>query len=227
MRTLQLLVSIVLAARAAAVSVTINAAQTFQTMDGFGFSEAFTRANDVKGLPAASQKQTLDLLFNRTTGAGLTILRNRIGSGGSGDSIEPTSPGSPSAAPKYVWDGNDTGQFWFSQQALAYGVTTFYADPWSAPGFMKTNGNEAGGGYLCGVTGESCASGDWRTAYGNFLVQYVKYYQQAGIPITHLGLFNEPDFTCVRVALVGRCGLTRGVHTARATRQCSRTARKP
>ncbi|KAJ6477869.1 glycoside hydrolase [Mycena vitilis] len=179
----------------AQVTVTVNVAQTFQTMDGFGFSQAFGRANDIKGLPAASQEQALDFLFNTTRGAGLTILRNRIGSGGTGDSIEPTSPGSPTTMPTYVWDDNDAGQVWFSQQAQSYGVKTFYADPWSAPGFMKTNGNEANGGFLCGVTGETCSSGDWKQAYANFLVQYVRFYAQEGINITHLGLFNEPDFT--------------------------------
>lgn len=92
---------------AAGVTVTVNLNTTYQTMDGFGFSEAFSRANDVKGLPTTQQKQTLDYLFSTTAGAGFTILRNRIGSGGSGDSIEPTSPGSPSATPTYHWDGND------------------------------------------------------------------------------------------------------------------------
>ncbi|KZV74432.1 carbohydrate-binding module family 1 protein [Peniophora sp. CONT] len=180
---------------ATAVTVTVSVGQTFQEMDGFGFSQAFGRANDVKNLPAAQQKQTLDLLFNTTTGAGMTILRNRVGSGGTGDSIEPTSPGSPSATPKFVWDGNDSGQVWFSQQAQSYGVDTFYADAWSAPAFMKTNNNENNGGYLCGVTGETCSSGDWKQAYANFLVQYVKYYASVGITVTHLGFLNEPDYT--------------------------------
>ena len=57
---------------------------------------------------------------------------------------------------------------WFSKQAISYGVKTIYADAWSAPGFMKTNCNEANGGYLCGTTGHSCSSGDWRQAYANF-----------------------------------------------------------
>jgi O-glycosyl hydrolase len=48
--------------------------------------------------------------------------------------------------------------------------------------------------YLCGTTGHSCSSGDWRQAYANFLVQYVKYYAQEGIPITHIGFLNEPDY---------------------------------
>ena len=59
---------------------------------------------------------------------------------------------------------------------------------------MKTNGQEINGGYLCGVTGKSCGSGDWKQAYANMLVQYVKYYQQEGINVTHLGFLNEPDY---------------------------------
>lgn len=93
-----------------AVTVTVDIGTTYQEIDGFGFSQAFGRANDVKNLPAAQQKQTLDLLFNTTNGAGMTILRNRVGSGGLGDSIEPNSPGSSNATPMYVWDGDDSGQ---------------------------------------------------------------------------------------------------------------------
>ena len=49
------------------------------------------------------------LLCNTTTSAGSSILRNRISSGGSSDSSELESPGSPSVT-NYVWDGNDTDQ---------------------------------------------------------------------------------------------------------------------
>ncbi|KAJ7364633.1 glycoside hydrolase [Mycena albidolilacea] len=179
----------------AQTTVTVQAGTTFQTMDGFGFSEAFGHANDLFNYPAAEQKQVLDLLFNTSTGAGMTIIRNRIGSGGSGDSILPTSPGCPTCTPKYVWDGSDGHQVWFSQQAMAYGVKTIYADAWSAPGFMKTNGVEINGGTLCGVTGATCASGDWKQAYANFLAQYIKFYQQSNVTITHVGFLNEPEFS--------------------------------
>ncbi len=178
----------------AQTSITVNVGSTLQQIDGFGVSQAFGRASQFKALSTTQQKQGLDYLFSTTTGAGLTIIRNRIGSGGSGDSIEPNSPGSPGSTPTYVWDGDDSGQVWFSKSAMSYGVSTIYADAWSAPGFMKTNGNQGNGGYLCGVTGETCSSGDWRQAYANFLVQYVKYYAQAGISITHLGFLNEPDY---------------------------------
>lgn len=191
----KLAVAICLGLGAAQTSVQVDLTTNYQTIDGFGFSGAFGRASEFQALNSTAQAQGLDLLFSTTTGAGMTIVRNRIGSNGTGDSIEPTSPGSPSATPTYVWDDDDAGQVWLSQQAMSYGVSTFYADAWSAPGFMKTNGEDIGGGYLCGTTGHTCSSGDWRLAFANFLVEYVQLYQQAGIPITHLGFLNEPDYT--------------------------------
>ncbi|WP_443274282.1 glycoside hydrolase family 30 protein [Streptomyces sp. KR80] len=176
-----------------ATSATINGSTRFQPIDGFGFSEHFGRADIMRGsqgLPAQRQREVLDLLLNRSTGAGLSILRLGIDSG-----IQPTDPGGPNATPKYVWDRDDDGQVWLAQQAKAYGVTRFYADAWSAPGYMKTNGTDANGGTLCGLAGASCASGDWRRAYANFLVQYAKFYAQEGISITDLGFVNEPDYT--------------------------------
>jgi len=126
----------------AQTSITLNPGTTYQTIDGFGFSQAFGRANELQSASATTQKKALDLLFSTESGAGFAIIRNRIGSGGSGDSILPTSPGSPSGTPKYVWDGKDSGQVFFSKAAMSYGVKTIYADAWSAPGFMKTSGAE-------------------------------------------------------------------------------------
>ncbi|KAI8313130.1 hypothetical protein K4K59_004954 [Colletotrichum sp. SAR11_240] len=175
--------------------ITVDTSSKLQKIDGFGFSQAFGRAKEFQNAPSALQKEALDLLFSTDKGAGFSIIRNRIGSGGKGDSILPTSPGSPSSKPTYSWDDDDSGQVWFTKQAVSYGVKQIYADAWSAPGFMKTSGNEATAGYLCGTTGHTCSSGDWRQAYADFLVQYIKYYQQAGLNVTHLGFLNEPDFS--------------------------------
>lgn len=181
--------------------ISVNAHTRFQQVDGFGFSEAFQRARDIygkDGLSPENRTRVLDLLFSDTRGAGLTIVRNGIGSSNSSikdfmNSIEPFSPGSPSALPHYVWDRNDSGQVWLSHEAASYGVNTFYADAWSAPGYMKTNDDDSNGGYLCGVSNTSCASGDWKQAYANYLVQYIRFYQQVGIKVTHLGFLNEPQ----------------------------------
>ncbi|MFI9833966.1 glycoside hydrolase family 30 beta sandwich domain-containing protein [Streptomyces sp. NPDC051913] len=181
--------------RAATVTgtATVDGSATYQPIDGFGFSEHFGRAEIMhgsQGLPAAKQRELLDLLLSRSTGAGLSILRLGIDSG-----IQPTDPGGPNATPQYVWDGVDKGQVWLAKEAKAYGVNRFYADAWTAPGYMKTNGTDANGGTLCGLSGADCASGDWRKAYADFLVQWARFYGQEGVRITDLGFTNEPDWT--------------------------------
>jgi glucosylceramidase len=180
---------------------TIDLGNQLQPIDGFGVSQAFQRAavmNGLYGLTPENQREVLDLLLDQETGAGLSILR--LGIGSSSDevydhmkSIQPTDPGGPDAEPQYVWDGYDGGQVWLAQEAQSYGVERFYADAWSAPGYMKTNGSDANGGTLCGLPGASCDSGDWRQAYADYLLQYVRFYAQEGIEITDLGFTNEPD----------------------------------
>lgn len=60
---------------------------------------------------------------------------------------------------------------------------------------MKTNGRDTNGGTLCGVPGANCASGDWRQAYADYLVAYIRFYAEAGVKISHLGFLNEPDYS--------------------------------
>jgi glucosylceramidase len=177
----------------AASAATINGSSVSQPIDGFGFSEAFGRTGAIRAMSASNQQQVLDLLFSPTTGAGLNILR--LGISSTSSSIQPTSPGGPNATPRYVWDGNDDGQVWLAKQAQSHGVSRFYANAWSAPGYMKTNGDEANGGSLCGLSGATCASGDWRRAYANYLIQYTRFYAQEGVPITDLAFTNEPNWT--------------------------------
>lgn len=139
-----------LAAQAAGqTAITVTTATTYQTVDGFGFSQAFGRAKEFQSADATMAKTALDYLFDTATGAGFSIIRNRVGSNGTGDSIEPTSPGTSSNTPTYVWDGDDSGQVWFTKQAVSYGVKTIYADAWSAPGFMKTSGSDQLAGSVC------------------------------------------------------------------------------
>lgn len=170
--------------RQAGSTITVDLSKTYQTIDGFGTSEAFQRAVQMSKLPEDGQREALDLLFSTTKGAGLTILRNGIGSSPdmSSDhmvSIAPKSPGSPKNPLIYAWDGSDNKQLWVAQEAQnTYGVKTIYADAWSAPGYMKTNGNDANGGSLCGVSGTNCGSGDWKQPYADYLTRCVLLWEK-------------------------------------------------
>ncbi|GAA3036023.1 glycoside hydrolase family 30 beta sandwich domain-containing protein [Streptosporangium longisporum] len=164
----------------------------YQEMDGFGVSTAFRRGELLRNLSTAQQNDVFRLWFDRETGAGLSILRLGIGASPTGSpydkmvSIQPQNPGGPDAPPRYVWDGDDGAQVWTAKVAQSYGIKRFYANAWSAPGYMKDNGSENNGGTL---------KPEWRAAYARYLAQYTKFYAQEGIKITDLGFTNEPDYT--------------------------------
>jgi O-glycosyl hydrolase len=186
-----------LAAKTAPPTVTVQGHVAYQKIAGFGVSEAFGQANGIRYAPAKIQGKVLSLLFGTVSGAGLTILRNRVGAG-AGSTIEPKAPASPAAAPAYVplsAAGDDDGQLWLAQTIKkGFHVTNVFADAWSAPPFMKTNDSASNGGTLCGVPGTSCTSGDWRQAYASYLRQYAADYKAAGVPLSYVGPMNEPDW---------------------------------
>ena len=93
--------SAVLAVAQAAV-VHVNPHTRYQQYDGIGVSEAFQRSLVLHELNTASQNLALDYLFSNTKGAGMTILRNGLGSSPDDPfdlmkSIAPTAPASNSS----------------------------------------------------------------------------------------------------------------------------------
>lgn len=81
--------------------VTVDLTKRYQTIDGFGFSGAFQRANLIVNLKDPKQSEVLNLLFNTTTGAGFSIVRNGIGSSKTSqndwmNTILPNCPATPS-----------------------------------------------------------------------------------------------------------------------------------
>ena len=159
--------------------VKVDPGQVDQPIDGFGFAEAF-REPVIAALPPSQQQRLGALLFSPRTGAGMSIVR--FGLGG------PTDPGDPISGP-----GDVTDQVWLGKLAEKFGVSQFYADAWSAPGKMKTDGSLDNGGFLCGLPGMKCLSGDSRQAYANYLTAQAKGFAEHGIPLTAVGSVNEPE----------------------------------
>ena len=162
-----------------AAAVTVQAGQVHQAVDGFGFSEAF-REPVIAALPQAEIQQVGQDLFSATAGAGMSIVR--FGLGGA------TDPGDPIQGP-----GDVSDQVWLGHLAEQFGVRQFYADAWSAPAQFKTNDSLDNGGYLCGVPGETCASGDARPGYAAYLAGQAKGFAQNGIPLEAVDFVNEPE----------------------------------
>jgi glucosylceramidase len=188
------------------VQVFVNAAVRHQTMIGGGCSGAFGVACDQTGghgLSPTNQQLVSDYLFNENVG-GLSILRNRVGSSPT-DGILGSCPPTPSSTFNYTTLGAndstaDSCQLKLTQQALLANPDLFiYADAWSAPGCFKTDETDINGGLICGVRGSNCTH-DWRQAYADYLVRYVKLYEEKGINVSLLGAYNEPDFNPVSYA---------------------------
>lgn len=159
----------------AAAQVTVGTT-SYQEIDGFGFADAFGQVGNLQAMPSSVQSAVTNLLFSPTTGAGLDIVRFGLGA---------TSADGGA--------GNLADQEFLGQQALNYGVHTFYGDAWSAPAEFKTNGSQANGGYLCGVPGETCTAGDFRQAYADYLAAEAEAFAQAGLPLVAVDPVNEPE----------------------------------
>ena len=68
-------------------------------------------------------------------------------------------------------------------QAIIGKNLVFYASPWSPPAFMKTNKNMLRGGKLLP---------EFRQAWANYYVKFIKAYENQGIPVWGLTIQNEP-----------------------------------
>jgi glucuronoarabinoxylan endo-1,4-beta-xylanase len=165
---------------------TISWNRTAQEIDGFGASGAFHMAGNLMKFPEPQRSEVLDALFSTTKGAGLSIVRNFVGDGGSWGS-ETNGP-SPSIEPEegvWNWTG-DEDEIWLMREAAKRGCPRNMSTVWSPPAWMKTNNNVIGGRLRP----------DKYQAYAEYLSMYVRGYKEHhNIDIYAISLANEPDVT--------------------------------
>ncbi|AHF89222.1 glycoside hydrolase family 30 [Opitutaceae bacterium TAV5] len=166
-----------------AASVTLTRSTTYQTFWGFGASANDPVATLYNDYNATTRAAILDKLFGTTSGgAGLSIVRLEIN-----PFTEAEDPVQTTCLPADgVWDWEtDEYQRWFAEEAIARGVTQFYAVPWSPPGWMKTNGSPANGGYLAEENYDK---------FADYIKTWVDHYRNVfGIPVKWVSVQNEPN----------------------------------
>ncbi|WP_246158763.1 RICIN domain-containing protein [Catellatospora sichuanensis] len=171
--------------------IDVNAAQTFQAIDGFGASITDSSAALLYGLPAAQRDQVMRSLFSPGEGIGMSFLRQPIGAS---DFV---------SGPHYTYNDLPSGQTDLNQtrfsiahdearilpllrQALQLNPgLKIMASPWSQPAWMKTNNSLAGGR----IKDDPAYFRSWAL----YLVKFVQAYQAAGVPIYALTVQNEPQ----------------------------------
>jgi glucuronoarabinoxylan endo-1,4-beta-xylanase len=167
----------------AASVVTLDAAQRFQTMQGFGTTErlfddphvtnTFDAATNrgAAVIPAAEQSKILDALY---TDLGLTRMRIHPSDGGL---IEPVNDnGDPNVADltkfNFAWKNSD-GYITLVKSAAARGLTTFYGSPLGFEKWM-TESNPA--------------------EYAEWAFVLLRYWRDRGVEMPYYSLKNEPGY---------------------------------
>ena len=163
---------------------TVDWNRTAQEIDGFGASGAFHMASNLMKFPEPQRSEVLDALFSTSKGAGLSIVRNFVGDGGSwGSEINGPSPSIEPEEGVWNWTG-DEDEIWLMREAAKRGCPRNMSTVWSPPAWMKTNGNVVGGSLRP----------DKYLAYAEYLSMYVRGYKEHhNLDIYAISLANEPD----------------------------------
>ncbi|MDP4183196.1 MAG: glycoside hydrolase [Bacillota bacterium] len=170
----------------AAGAVTLDWGTNYQTIDGFGISEAFHQSNNIALLGTTKQKEIYDLLFSTTKGAGFSIFRSILGDGGTwGNATDgPNKSMEPSES---TWDWKQTNDDQIPMIKTIqtdYGIKNILYTVWSPPAWMKSNNSTAKG----------TIRSDKYQAYATYLAEHIKNYKtKFGVEITHIGISNEPN----------------------------------
>lgn len=184
------------------VEININPEITFQTIENFGASDAWS-CQYVGKWPDDQRNRIADLLFSleenadgSPKGIGLSCWRFNIGAG-SAEQHGETKIGDPWRRTEcfllpdgtYNWN-KQKGERWFLQAAKTRGVEQFIGFANSPPVWMTKNGRaNSDGGNSMNLPKENLAK------FSSFLVEVTKNIQQnQGILFDYLSPVNEPQW---------------------------------
>lgn len=169
--------------------IQIDTAQEFQTVDGFGYTLTGGSASLINQLGAAAKDTLLEELFGSAAKSiGVSYLRVSLGASDLSASVF-----SYDDMPAGQTD-EDLSQFSLSkdtvdlipllQKILAINPDIkILASPWSAPVWMKDNGNSVGGSL----------KPQYYNVYAKYFVKYIQQMQDRGIAIDAVTVQNEPQ----------------------------------
>lgn len=168
--------------------IIVDSSQTYQAVDGFGFTLTDGSASLISGLPSSMQNDLLKELFGLdSTSIGISYLRLSIGA-------------SDLSASVYTYDDMPAGQTDvnldnFSLRKDQSNVVPvlksilainpkikILGSPWTPPTWMKSNNNSIGGSLLP----------QYYSVYANYFVKYIQAMKAEGITIDAITPQNEP-----------------------------------
>jgi glucosylceramidase len=168
--------------------IVVDTTQTYQTIDGFGFTLTDASASLISDLPASMQNDLLKELFGSDSNSiSISYLRISIGASDLSTSV-------------YTYDDMPAGQTDINLQnfslrkdqskvvpvlksILAIDPTIkILGSPWTPPTWMKSNNNSIGGNLLPQYYG----------VYAQYFVKYIQAMKAEGITVDAITIQNEP-----------------------------------
>lgn len=170
------------------VCVFVDPGHAFQTMLGIGGALTDAAAETFAKLPRAQQQEFLRAYYSPSGGIGYTLGRTSIHSSDFSSGSYTYVADQDAALTTFSVQHDEQFRIPFIKQVMAAagGQLTLFVSPWSPPGWMKTNGEMLHGGQLLP---------QYRQAWADYYVKFIKTYEQKGIPIWGLSVQNEPMAT--------------------------------
>ncbi len=168
-------------------TIEVNQNQTFQTIDGFGYTLTGGSAEVINQLGDSKKQELLQELFGNSENAiSVSYLRISIGASDLNSSV-------------FSYDDIPSGQTDINLTNFSLAIDSqlinllkdillinpnikIMATPWSAPVWMKDNGSSVGGSLQQQYYG----------VYAQYFVKYIQAMQQEGITINAITPQNEP-----------------------------------
>lgn len=185
--------------------IVVDSEVTYQTIDSFGASDAWSINPLVKKWLESSDEQSIghlaDLLFSTERGIGLSGWRFNIGAGSASQGTDSLIPDPFRRAELLIPypggeidQGQQVGQIRMLREAHQRGVVDFVAFANSPPYWATKNGlthpNDGKG------IGSTNLDPNFEDAFADFLVEVVQYLRgpAVGAPVNYLSPINEPTW---------------------------------
>jgi glucosylceramidase len=168
--------------------INVDSTQTYQSIDGFGFTLTDASAGLITGLPSSTQSDLLKELFGSDSNSiSISYLRISIGASDLSASVYtyddmPTGQTDPNLA-NFSLRKDQSNVILVLKAILAINPNMkILGSPWTPPVWMKTNGNSVGGSLQT----------QYYAAYAQYFVKYVQAMKAEGITIDAITVQNEP-----------------------------------
>ncbi len=168
-------------------NIDVSETQTFQTIDGFGYTLTGGSAEVINTLTASKKAELLQEVFSQTTGIGVSYIRLSIGASDLNSSVfsyNDLPTGQTDTALANFSVAMDMGVINLMKEILVINPNIkIVATPWSPPVWMKTINSTIGGSLQTQYYG----------VYAQYFVKYIQKMQSEGIKIDAITPQNEPE----------------------------------